>query len=283
MEFVDGPDLGEYILHKGRLDAEETVAILIQAVQAFDHAHRQGVVHRDVKPSNFILARQDGQLVVKMTDLGLSRAITDEDFRVTRDGSTVGTVDYLSPEQSRDSSGADIRSDIYSLGCTAYHMLAGIRRSDEGGLGERVYKHLHSEPPDLRKINPEVSPALWTIINACSPGSCALPDAGRVAERSTALARTIGRSGTRLFLDKPPGAARNRPRLKAAWEDRRLRVRRGVGVKCFHSGPCTAAAASSSAPARCWPSATANTPAVSCSPVARSTPPICVIGSRGPD
>src|SRR5665213_3528311 len=85
MEFVDGPDLGEYILSKGRLDVEETHAILVQVVQALDHSHRQGVVHRDIKPSNFILARQDGELVVKMTDLGLSRAISDEDFRVTRD------------------------------------------------------------------------------------------------------------------------------------------------------------------------------------------------------
>ncbi len=136
MEFVDGPDLGEYILNKGRLGPEESHAILVQAVQALDHAHRQGVVHRDIKPSNFILARQDGELIVKMTDLGLSRAISDEDFRVTRDGSTVGTVDYLSPEQSRDSSAADIRSDIYSLGCTVYHMLAGRPPFDEGGLGE---------------------------------------------------------------------------------------------------------------------------------------------------
>jgi serine/threonine protein kinase len=174
MEFVDGPDLGEYILNKGRLDAEETHAILVQAVQALDHAHRQGVVHRDIKPSNFILARQDGELVVKMTDLGLSRAISDEDFRVTRDGSTVGTVEYLSPEQSRDSSVADIRSDIYSLGCTVYHMLAGHPPFDEGGLGERVYKHMHTEPPDLRKINPDVPPALWTVVKrmlAKAPGA----------------------------------------------------------------------------------------------------------------
>jgi serine/threonine protein kinase len=174
MEFVDGPDLGEYILNKGRLDVEETHAILIQAVQALDHSHRQGVVHRDVKPSNFILARQDGELVVKMTDLGLSRAISDEDFRITRDGSTVGTVDYLSPEQSRDSSGADIRSDIYSLGCTVYHMLAGHPPFNEGGLGERVYKHMHTEPPDLRKINPEVPSALWAVVKrmlAKAPGA----------------------------------------------------------------------------------------------------------------
>jgi serine/threonine protein kinase len=173
MEFVDGPDLGEYILNKGRLDVEETHAILIQAVQALDHAYRQGVVHRDIKPSNFILARQGGELVVKMTDLGLSRAVSDEDFRVTRDGSTVGTVDYLSPEQSRDSSVADIRSDIYSLGCTVYHMLAGHPPFDEGGLGERVYKHMHTEPPDLRRLNPEVPPGLWAVVKrmlAKAPG-----------------------------------------------------------------------------------------------------------------
>ncbi len=129
MEFVAGPDLGDYILHKGRLEVAEARTILIQAAQALDHAYRQGVVHRDIKPSNFLLARQDGELLVKMTDLGLSRTVSDEEFRVTRDGTTVGTVDYLSPEQSRDSSLADIRSDIYSLGCTAYHMLAGRRPS----------------------------------------------------------------------------------------------------------------------------------------------------------
>ena len=174
MEYVDGPDLGEYILRQGRLDVKEARAILIQAVQALDHAYRQGIVHRDIKPSNFLLARQDGELVVKMTDLGLSRTVTDDEFRVTRDGSTVGTVDYLSPEQSRDSSLADIRSDIYSLGCTAYHMLAGQPPFSEGGLGERVYKHLHTDPPSVRRFNRDVPPGLWAVLKrmlAKAPGA----------------------------------------------------------------------------------------------------------------
>ncbi len=174
MEFVDGPDLADYILKKGRLEPAEARAILIQAAQALDHAYRQGVIHRDVKPSNFLLARQHGELVVKMTDLGLSRTVAEDEYRVTRDGSTVGTIDYLSPEQSRDSNQADIRSDIYSLGCTAYHMLAGQPPFAEGGLGERVYKHLHSDPPDVRRFNPDVPPGLWTVLKrmlAKAPGA----------------------------------------------------------------------------------------------------------------
>ena len=174
MEFVDGPDLDEYILTRGRLDVEEAHAILVQAAQALDHAYRQDVVHRDIKPSNLLLARQDGELQVKLTDLGLARNLSDDEFRVTRDGSTVGTVDYLSPEQARDSRAADTRSDIYSLGCTAYHMLAGHPPFPDGGLGERVYKHMHTEPPDLRRLNPTVPANLWGVLKrmlAKAPGA----------------------------------------------------------------------------------------------------------------
>ena len=174
MEYVDGPDLDAHILAHGRLGVEETHAILVQAVQALDHAYRQGVVHRDIKPSNFLLARQEGELLVKLTDLGLARNLADDDFRLTRDGSTVGTVDYLSPEQARDSSLADTRSDIYSLGCTAYHMLVGHPPFPDGGLGERVYKHMHTEPPDLRKLNPAVPPNLAAVLKrmlAKTPGA----------------------------------------------------------------------------------------------------------------
>jgi serine/threonine-protein kinase len=166
MEFVDGIDLHEYILRKKVLDPDEARQIMVQASQALEHAHQHGIVHRDIKPSNFLLRRDKGQLLVKLTDLGLSRqtAAVDE-FRVTRAGTTVGTVDYISPEQARDSAAADIRSDLYSLGCTWYHMLAGRAPFAEGGLAERLHNHLHKEPEDVRHFNPRVSEASWAILS----------------------------------------------------------------------------------------------------------------------
>ena len=88
----------------------------------------------------------------------------DDDFQLTRDGTTVGTVDYLSPEQARDSRATDIRSDIYSLGCTGFHMLAGKPPFFEGGLGERVYKHMYESPPDVRFFSPDVSAKFWAVL-----------------------------------------------------------------------------------------------------------------------
>jgi hypothetical protein len=165
LEFIDGVDLNAYIGKKGRLDPQEAWLITIQAARALDHAFQQGVTHRDVKPSNFLLLRQGGRLRVKLTDLGVARALTDEtEGRVTRAGTTVGTLDYLAPEQARDSAMADVRSDIYSLGCTLYHMLAGQPPFPEGGLGERLFKHLQVDPPDVRDFNPDVPYGLWDVM-----------------------------------------------------------------------------------------------------------------------
>src|SRR5438477_136176 len=95
--------------------------------------------------------------VYKARDVELDRvvalAVRDEDLRVTRAGTTVGTLDYLAPEQARDSALADVRSDIYSLGCTLYHMLAGHPPFPDGGLGERLFKHMQVEPTDVRQFN----------------------------------------------------------------------------------------------------------------------------------
>ena len=256
MEYIDGPDLDAHILTRGRLGVEEAHAILVQAVQALDHAYRQGVVHRDIKPSNFLLARQAGELVVKLTDLGLARNLGDNEFRLTSDGSTVGTVDYLSPEQARDSSLADTRSDIYSLGCTAYHMLAGQPPFPDGGLGERVYKHMHTEPPDLRKLNPAVPPNLAAVLKrmlAKTPGAryqtpasllhdllhlpgvaTAAPDAmaapsaspRRQVERqaTTILSEPAGRTDSDMLEDDPDsGAATPEQRRAAAGQFERAR------------------------------------------------------------
>jgi len=164
LEFVEGIDLYDYIQRKGMLDPEEARRITIQAALALQHAHQQGIVHRDIKPSNFLVTRHGGKLLVKMTDLGLSRQSKRDATRVTRDGTTVGTVDYMAPEQARDSSRADIRSDIYSLGCTLYHMLAGRPPFNEGGLTERLFAHLQDEPPDLRQLNPRVSESLVAVV-----------------------------------------------------------------------------------------------------------------------
>ena len=164
LEYVDGIDLYDYIVHKGRLSPEESRRILIQAVHALDHAYKQGITHRDIKPSNFLLTREHDRIRVKLTDMGLARKTGEDDFRVTRAGSTVGTVDYLAPEQARDSAAADIRSDIYSLGCTLYHMLTGNPPFSEGGLGERILKHLQEEPPDVRQLNPLVSGEMWALL-----------------------------------------------------------------------------------------------------------------------
>jgi serine/threonine protein kinase len=166
MEFVAGIELGEYIGRRGRLLPEEARRIAMQAAKALDHAFQRGVTHRDIKPSNFLLAQQSaGRWLVKLTDMGLALTAEDaERFRVTRAGTTVGTVDYLAPEQARDSSSADIRSDIYALGCTLYHMLAGQPPFPEGGLGERVLKHLNAPPPDVRRFNPDVSAGLWAVL-----------------------------------------------------------------------------------------------------------------------
>jgi serine/threonine protein kinase len=162
---VDGINLYEHICAKGSLSPEEAKAILIQVTRGLEHAHRRGIIHRDIKPSNIILTSIDGRTVAKLIDLGLAivRDPREDDFRITRDGTTVGTVDYLAPEQARNSRSADIRSDIYALGCTLYHMLSGQPPFTEGSLTERIFKHAEEKPPELHRFNPAIPPDLLAI------------------------------------------------------------------------------------------------------------------------
>jgi len=136
MEYVDGGTLKDRL--KRSISVAESVDFVIQAAEGLGCAHGHGIVHRDIKPSNLLLTQKDGRPFVKLTDFGLARNVTDGDFKVTHSGTTIGTVDYISPEQARNSRAADIRSDIYSLGCTLYHMLTGRPPFAEGNMTERL-------------------------------------------------------------------------------------------------------------------------------------------------
>ena len=156
LEFIEGVDLHQYIHRKGRLSVKESTKLIIQATRALAHLYDLGIVHRDVKPSNFLITVRDGKALLKLIDLGLAKEVDDDEGRVTKDGTTLGTVDYMSPEQAKDASTADVRADIYSLGCTWYHMLAGKPPFPEGSLAERLYKHVEVQAPDVRESNPDV-------------------------------------------------------------------------------------------------------------------------------
>jgi serine/threonine-protein kinase len=164
LEFVEGIDLDFYVGQKGKLDIEEAGRVVLQAVRALSHMHEQGVVHRDIKPANFIVVQKNGKPIIKLIDLGLARDGSEDEAKIVRAGTTLGTVDYMAPEQARDSNSADIRSDIYSLGCTWYHLLAGRPPFPEGELGDRITQHAQAEPPDVRQFNPGVTVAMLKVL-----------------------------------------------------------------------------------------------------------------------
>jgi eukaryotic-like serine/threonine-protein kinase len=160
LELVQGIDLDYYLQQKGRLPPVESLQLIGQAAKALGHMHEKKIVHRDIKPANFILAQQNGQSMMKLIDLGLAREHNDDERRIAKRGTALGTVDYMAPEQAQDSGSADVRSDIYSLGCTWYELLAGRPPFPEGDLAERIQQHAEIEPPDVRQFNPPTTVAM---------------------------------------------------------------------------------------------------------------------------
>ena len=162
MEYVEGIDLFEQVRRRGVIPVKRSIEIIKQVASALQHAHEHNIVHRDIKPSNLLL-RHDG--VVKVTDLGLARSIDDTlETNITRAGTTVGTVDYMAPEQARSSKSADVRSDIYSLGCTWYQMLTGEPPYAEGSLTNKLQAHALKPLPDPREKNENIPEGLIAVL-----------------------------------------------------------------------------------------------------------------------
>jgi serine/threonine-protein kinase len=125
------------------------------------YASGRGLIHRDIKPSN-ILRTPTGE--AKIIDLGLALQSQFEDERVTREGTTVGTVDYMAPEQARDSRATSTRSDMYSLGCTFYYLLAGVPPFPGGDITDKLTRHARAPAPDIRDLRPDVPPRVAGIL-----------------------------------------------------------------------------------------------------------------------
>lgn len=162
-EFVEGETLRALVDRRGPLPADECIGYLIQVAVGLSHAAERGVVHRDIKPSNIIIT-PDGR--AKIVDMGLARHLDSGSVNggVTQSGVTLGTFDYISPEQALDPRRADVRSDIYSLGCAFYHVLTGQPPVPEGTAAKKLHAHQHENPVDPRDLNPSVPDELATIL-----------------------------------------------------------------------------------------------------------------------
>ena len=154
-EFIEGTNLRDRVEQQGPLPLGEAVSYTYQIALALDHASQRDVIHRDIKPSN-VLITNDGK--AKLVDMGLARLnqVAHTDNELTASGVTLGTFDYISPEQARDPRSADVRSDLYSLGCSFFFMLTGRPPFPEGTVLQKLLQHQADHPPDPRTSRPEL-------------------------------------------------------------------------------------------------------------------------------
>jgi eukaryotic-like serine/threonine-protein kinase len=154
MEYVRGLSCAEILRERGHLDVERAVDIVEQACRGLDYAHRNGVVHRDVKPGNLLVSESN---VVKLADFGIARATGQTS--ITQVGSVLGTAAYLSPEQARGEE-AGPQADLYSLGVVTYQLLSGRLPYEATSLSELALKQQREAPIPLQRLNPRVPAAL---------------------------------------------------------------------------------------------------------------------------
>ena len=201
MEWIDGRDLQQILRTEGPFPIDLACEAARQAALGLECAHRNQLVHRDVKPANLMLTPAG---TIKVIDLGLALPMEDQSAQLTQTGNVLGSMPYCAPEQIRDPSNVDSRADIYSLGCTLYHLLAGRPPfSDRRHSVPEIIEAHRSEPfPSLLEVRPDAPPALDKLLKrmtAKDPGA-RLHSAAEVAERLEPFAR--GANLSRLLVPK---------------------------------------------------------------------------------
>ena len=174
MEVLEGETLNEVLERRTRLPLAEAARLMRQVLDGLQHLHDRRMVHRDVKPSNLMLTPERAKdkpdttwdATVKILDIGLGRELFDEDApeaqietQLTQEGSVLGTPDYLAPEQAKDARSADIRADVYGVGCVMYHCLAGRPPFAETNIMAQMLKHATEKPAPLAALVGEALPA----------------------------------------------------------------------------------------------------------------------------
>jgi serine/threonine protein kinase len=179
MEYLEGETLDEVLARRGRLPWGEAVRLIHQAFSGLQHLHEKRMVHRDLKPANLMLTPEPSpgsdttwDATVKVLDIGLGRMLFADDTpegqietQLTVEGSVLGTPDYLAPEQAKDAASADIRADIYSLGCVLYHCLAGRPPFPETNIMAQMLLHAMEKPAPLASSAPDAPSALQGVID----------------------------------------------------------------------------------------------------------------------
>lgn len=208
MQYVAGSD-ADAELDNGPMPAPRALHIITEVAKALDYAHRRQVLHRDVKPANFLLADDDER--VFLADFGIARAL-DETAGLTQTGTFVASIAYASPESLGGSPGIDQRTDVYSLGCSFYRLLTGESPfAHTVGMPAMIAAHLYEPPPRLTDVRPDLPPALDAVIMkalAKEPRD-RYQTAGALAK---AAADALNETTTALPVMRPPPPPRDAPR-----------------------------------------------------------------------
>ncbi|MCS6866950.1 MAG: protein kinase [Gemmataceae bacterium] len=180
MEYLEGETLNEILARRQQLPLAEAARLMSQALDGLQHLHEKRMIHRDVKPANMMLVPvADGasldstwDATLKILDIGLGRELFDDNLpegeietQLTQEGSVLGTPDYLAPEQAKDARAADIRSDIYSVGCVLFHCLTGQPPFPDTNIMAQMLKHATEQPPPLRLFLRELPPGFQAVMD----------------------------------------------------------------------------------------------------------------------